>query len=148
MIRRIFETLAVGRPRPQAAEAGGAGALALAALMVRLARADGHYAAEEAARIEAAIGRWAGLAPEDAAGLRARAEALEAGAADAVRFTRVIKAEVPLEQRVALVAALWEVALADGTRDAAEEAELRIFARLLGVSDVESAMARRRAGER
>ncbi len=145
MIRRIFDRLARARTQAPAGQAGGAGALALAALMVRVARADGTYTPAEAAGIEAALGRWGGFAPGEAAGLRVRAEAIEAGAADAVRFTREIKAEVPLDERRALFAALWEVVLADGARDGAEEAELRTFARLLGVSDVESAMARRRA---
>jgi uncharacterized tellurite resistance protein B-like protein len=42
------------------------------------------------------------------------------------------------------VEALWQVALADGNRDAEEDALLRLVVSLLGVTDVDSASARRR----
>jgi uncharacterized tellurite resistance protein B-like protein len=41
--------------------------------------------------------------------------------------------------------AMWSVALADGMRDAEEERLLRLVANLLGLSDVESALARQKA---
>jgi uncharacterized tellurite resistance protein B-like protein len=63
-----------------------------------------------------------------------------------VRFTRAIKAATALEDRADLVSALWSVALADGARDAEEDRLLRLVANLLGLSDVENAQARQRAG--
>ena len=119
--------------------------LALAALMVRVARADGHYAPAEVARIDRILMRRHGLAPDMAASLREQAEALEAEAPDTVRFTRAIKGGVPLEERVAVIEALWAVAVADGTRDDEEDGLLRLLANLLGVSDVDSGLARQRA---
>ena len=77
--------------------------------------------------------------------LREQAEALEAEAPDTVRFTRAIKDAVPYENRMGVVEALWQVVLADGERDAAEDALLRLSTNLLGVSDVDSARARQRA---
>ena len=77
--------------------------------------------------------------------MRVEAEKLEAEAPDTVRFTRALKEAVPLEERKALAVALWEVALADGERDAGEDNELRVLARLLGLTDVESAEARHMA---
>ncbi|MEE2816625.1 MAG: TerB family tellurite resistance protein, partial [Pseudomonadota bacterium] len=62
-----------------------------------------------------------------------------------VRFTRAIKDAVPYENRMGVVEALWQVVLADGERDAAEDALLRLSTNLLGVSDVDSARARQRA---
>ena len=99
--------------------------LALAALLVRIARADGFASAPELARIERILQSRYGLTPAAAQSLR-----LEA---------------VPLENRTALVEALWSVALADGQRDADEDRLLRLVSGLLGLSDVESALARQRA---
>ena len=121
--------------------------LALGALMVRIARADGSYDAQEAARIDALLARRYALDGAGAAALRAKAEAFEAEAPDTVRFTRAIKDAVPYEDRLGVIEALWSVVLADGTRDAGEDAILRLTASLLGVSDVDSARARQRAQE-
>ncbi len=119
--------------------------LALGALMVRIARADGTYDAGEAARIETLLARRYGLDPAGAAALRTQAEAFESEAPDTVRFTRAIKDAVGYEDRLAVIEALWSVVLADGARDAGEDAILRLAASLLGVSDVDSARARQRA---
>ncbi len=119
--------------------------LALAALLVRVARSDGHYDAVEVAHIDAILKMRHGLNDTGAAYLRTEAEAVEAEAPDTVRFTRVLKSAVPLEDRTALVEALWAVALADGARDADEDRMLRLVANLLGLTDVESARARQRA---
>ena len=119
--------------------------LALGALMVRIARADGSYDADEAARIESLLARRYGLDAGGAAVLRAQAEAFEAEAPDTVRFTRAIKEAVAYDYRLGVVEALWSVVLADGARDAGEDAILRLAASLLGVSDVDSARARQRA---
>ena len=73
------------------------------------------------------------------------AEALEAEAPDTVRFTRALKEAVPLEDRAALVEAMWSVALADGARDAEEDQLMRLVANLLGLGDRDSALARQRA---
>ena len=116
--------------------------LALAALLVRVARSDGHYAAAEVAHIDAILKARHALSDTAAAYLRVEAEAVEAEAPDTVRFTRALKTAVPLEDRTALVAALWRVALADGTRDANEDRVLRLVVSLLGLTDVESAQIR------
>lgn len=118
--------------------------LALAALLVRVARSDGHYASAEVAHIDRILMQRHALPAAAAAALRAQAEQVEAEAPDTVRFTRALKAAVPLEDRTALVEALWAVALADGTRDADEDRLLRLVANLLGLTDVESAQARQR----
>lgn len=127
------------RPETPAAD------LALAALLVRVARSDGHYDEAEARRIDRALVAWHRMGPFEAAKLRGEAERLEAVAPDTVRFTRALKDGVPLEERAGLIEALWSVALADGTRDADEEALIRLVASLLAVSDQDSARARQRA---
>ena len=119
--------------------------LALSALMVRVARAEDTYDHDEAVRIDRVLVQQFGLTLDEAASLRVQAETLEAEAPDTVRFTRALKETVALEDRAGLLQAMWAVALADGARGAEEEALLRLVANLLGLTDVESALSRRRA---
>ena len=121
--------------------------LALAALLVRLARSDDDYADSEMSRIDKVLAERYDLSPFEAAGLRARAEDLEAEAPDTVRFTRAIKDAVPYDHRLGVVQALWSVALADGQRSQDEDSLLRLVVSLLGVSDVDSARARQKAAK-
>lgn len=117
--------------------------VAIAALMVRIARADNHYGKDERTHIDALLARRRNLSAADAADRRAAAEMIEAEAPDTVRFTRAIKDRIALDERAEIIGALWEIALADGTRSADEDALIRLVANLLGVSDVESAQQRR-----
>lgn len=117
--------------------------LALAALMVRLARTDDSYTALEKQRIDRLLTERYGLAPTAAAALRAEAEAAEAEAHDTVRFTRLIKDAVPYEERLGVIEALWRVAAAEGL-NADERGFLRLVANLIGVTDQDSGLARQR----
>ena len=119
--------------------------LALAALLVRLARADDSYLPAEISRIDQILMARYGLSPFEAVALRAEAEKLEAEAPDTVRFTRAIKEAVPYENRLGVIEAMWSVALADGGRGDEEDALMRLAASLLGVSDRDSALARQKA---
>ncbi|WP_170324497.1 TerB family tellurite resistance protein [Ruegeria arenilitoris] len=121
--------------------------LALTALLVRIARADNDYADTEMARIDKISAQRYGLSPFEAAALRARAEDLEAEAPDTVRFTRAIKEAIAYDDRLAVVQAMWSVALADGQRSGEEDSLLRLVVSLLGVSDVDSALARQKAAK-
>jgi len=122
--------------------------LALAALLVRVARSDGDYAEVERGRIDRILSTRYGLGPFEVAALRGEAEALETEAPDTVRFTRAIKDRVPHEARVAVIEALWDIVLADGARDHEEDALLRLVASMLGVNDRDSNLARRRVDSR
>lgn len=86
------------------------------------------------------------LDPFEAVRLRADAEVLEEEAPDTVRFTRALKEAVPYEDRASLMEAMWQVALSDQSRDADEDALIRLVATLLGISDRDSALARQRVG--
>jgi uncharacterized tellurite resistance protein B-like protein len=138
LLRRLLAPAPTTLPEPDAR-------LALAALLVRIARTDGLYSAEEVERIDRVLARRHGFGPFEAAGLRTEAEAFEGLAPDTVRFTRALKAATALEDRADLMEALWSVALADGLRDAEEDRLMRLVANLLGLTDVESAQARQRA---
>ena len=122
--------------------------LALTALLVRIARIDGDYAAEERDRIDRIAAERYGLSPFEVTKLRGDAEVLESEAPDTVRFTRAIKDAVPYEERAAVIEALWSVVLADGERDSYENALMRMVAPLLGISDKDSALARQRVEKR
>ncbi|WP_147125530.1 TerB family tellurite resistance protein [Shimia ponticola] len=131
-------------PEPDPLDDGDA-RLALTALLVRVARSDGDYADDERDLIVKIATERYGLSPFEAQKLRTDAETLEAEAPDTVRFTRAIKDAVPYEDRASVIEALWKVVLADGVRDHDEDALLRLVANLLGVTDQDSAIARRRA---
>ncbi len=122
--------------------------LALTALLVRIAKSDNDYAPAEKARIDQITANRYGLTAADAEALRANAEVLESEAPDTVRFTRAIKDAVPYDARLGVIEALWAVVLADGTRSDEENALLRLVANLLGVTDTDSAMARKRIEDR
>ncbi len=138
---------ALTAPTPQAIPADDSH-LALAALLVRIARSDGIYDASEVTRIDAVLQTRFALSPEAAAEMRREAEQVEAEAPDTVRFTRAIKDSVPYEEREGVIEALWDIVLADGVRDHEEDALLRLVAPMLGVTDQDSAHARRRVEAR
>jgi uncharacterized tellurite resistance protein B-like protein len=118
--------------------------LALAALLVRIAKSDLEYSDSEISRIDRILCRRHGLSPFEATALRREAETLESEAPDTVRFTRAIKDAVPYEDRIGVIEALWDIALADGVRDQEEDSLLRLTANLLGVNDRDSNLARLR----
>jgi uncharacterized tellurite resistance protein B-like protein len=118
--------------------------LALTALLVRVARADHDYSTAERRRIQQIISTRYGLDDAGRDALLSDAETLESEAPDTVRFTRSIKDAVAYEDRLAVVEALWQVVLADGARAQEEDALLRLVANLLGITDMDSAQARRR----
>ncbi|AUM75428.1 tellurite resistance TerB family protein [Paracoccus jeotgali] len=139
LISRLF-----GQDEPTTRLSGQDAEVALAALLVRVARADDRYSKEEEQRIDRILARRRGLDMTEAAERRAAAEMIEAEAPDTVRFTRLIKDRIALEDRSEILAALWEVTYADGTRSPAEESLVRLVAGLMGVSDLDSGLIRQR----
>lgn len=133
----------LSEPAPEPLDDGDA-RLALTALLVRVARTDGDYAPEEKDRIDRITTARYGLSPFEATDLRGQAETLEAEAPDTVVFTEAIKQAVAYDDRLGVVEALWQVALADGSRDADEDALLRLVAKFLGINDMDNARARQR----
>ncbi len=118
--------------------------IALAALLVRIARADGDYAAVEVARIRRVLADRYDLDSGEVSDLLLVAENLEREAPDTVRFTRAIKDAVPYEERIGVVESAWAVVLADGQRSDEENALMRLISNLLGVNDRDSNLARKR----
>jgi len=145
MFKALLNLLAAPHPAPLTAEDAE---LALAALLVRLARADDSYDEGEKMRIDRVLAMRRGLGPEAARALRARAETVEAEAPDTVRFTRALKEKIAYEDRAGVIEAMWDVALADDARAPEEEALIRLAASLLGINDRDSALARQRVEAR
>lgn len=118
--------------------------VALAALLVRVARSDNDYDPREMEAILGVLMQRYGLSEVEAKDLRSAAETLESQAPDTVRFTKAIKEAVPYEDRETVVEALWTVVLADGSRDHEEDGLMRMVVNLLSVNDRDSALARQR----
>lgn len=145
MFKALLNLLAEPRPAPLTSDDAE---LALAALLVRLARADDQYDEGEKMRIDRVLAMRSGLGPEAAQVLRTRAETVEAEAPDTVRFTRALKEKIAYEDRAGVIEAMWDVALADDARAPEEEALIRLTASLLGINDRDSALARQRVEAR
>lgn len=118
--------------------------IAVAALLVIAAHADHNYLDVERVQIERVLADRYGLDAAAAASLRAQGEAAEEAAVDLYRFTSLVKAGVPHEERAAVIEAMWRVILADSRRDRHEEALMRRVTDLLGLDPRESIEARRR----
>ena len=143
MFRNLLSRLFADRPASPHLS-GQDAEVAVASLLVRLARADDHYGKAEQQRIDQVLARRRGLAAAEAAERRAAAEMIEAEAPDTVRFTRTIKERVDLQDRQDIVAALWEVAYADGVLDPEEDALIRRLGNLIYITDRERILARQR----
>ncbi|MDR9485787.1 MAG: TerB family tellurite resistance protein [Sediminimonas sp.] len=141
MISDLLKTLFAPAPEPITDQDAR---LALTALLVRVARSDNAYEVSEITRIDRIVATRYGLGTAEAKDLRREAEELEAHAPDTVRFTRAIKDAVPYDDRLGVIEALWQVALADGERDHHEDSLMRMVANLLGINDRDSALARQR----
>ena len=122
--------------------------LALAALLVDAARRDDAYEESEKATIDRILAAEHSLDLTAAAALRLEAESAQDEAMGLFRFTHSLKEATPFEDRVKIIEYLWEVALADGDRDAVEDNLVRRVCGLLGVSDRDSGLARQRVEAR
>lgn len=122
--------------------------LALAALLVDAARRDDEFEDAEKAAIDRILAAEHGLDLPAAQALRIEAETAQDDAVGLFRFTHSLKEATPFEDRVKIIEYLWEVALADGDRDAAEDNLVRRVCGLLGVSDKDSGLARQRVEAR
>lgn len=108
--------------------------LATAALLVEVMRMDSEVdAAEREVVLRAVRGKF-GLAPDEAERLIALAEEEARQANDYWQFTSVINQRFSYEQKVRVVALMWEVAHADAALSAYEEHLIRKLADLLYVS--------------
>jgi uncharacterized tellurite resistance protein B-like protein len=118
---------------------------AAAALLVEAATLDGQLADAERRRIETMLAEHFGLNPQEAAEAFAEGCQAVADATDLVTFTRVIKDNFEMPERVRMIEMLWEVAYADGHLHDYEANLVRRIAGLIYVPDQDSGAARKRA---
>lgn len=117
---------------------------AIAAVLVMAARADDRYGADEQHVVDDVLMSRFGLDAAGAAKLRAEGEDAEVESIDIYQFTKAIRTAIPIEDRIAIVEALWKVVLADGARDPHEDTLMRQLVDRLGLSPMDSALARQR----
>lgn len=109
-------------------------ALATAALLVQVSKADGDFSAQERAALVACLKDQFSLDDGAASELIERAELDQADATCLYAFTRTIARELDQDARQDILRLLWRVALADSHIDNFEENVLAKVAGLLGIS--------------
>ena len=117
---------------------------AIAAILVRAAKTDNEYTESEKKLIDNLLSNQLNITLEEAQILRIKGEGLEAEINDNVQLTRIIKQDIPYEEREMLIEQLWSVVLDDDYRTPEENKFMRVLTHLFGISDVNSAKARSR----
>ena len=117
---------------------------AIAAILVRAAKTDNEYTESEQTLIDNLLSNQLNITLEEAQILRIKGEGLEAEINDNVQLTRIIKQDIPYEEREMLIEQLWSVVLDDDYRTPEENKFMRVLTHLFGISDVNSAKARSR----
>ena len=118
--------------------------IAVAALLLEAAEADGGHGDDEYAMLRALIQRKLAMTPETALQLLEAARLRQREAVELFRFTDAAKRAMDETERAGLVEMLWEVVYADGVLDAFEDRLIRSVAALLHVPDRTRAEARQR----
>lgn len=116
--------------------------VALTALLIKIAKSDYDYSSLEKSSIKIILKKRFSISELEVTDLITKAELLEDESSDSVRFTKVIKEFVPLENRNEIIEIFWELVLVDGIREDDENSLLRILGSLLGVNDRDVAFAR------
>lgn len=132
----MFDTITklFGRETGDSSGADDGLALATAALLVQVSKADGDFSGAERAELTANLQGHFGLAEDVAAEILERAEKSQEDATCLYAFTRTITNELDQDERQAIVKLLWRVAYADNHIDNFEANVLAKVSGLLGVS--------------
>ena len=127
---------------PETYEEGITSNSAIAAILVRAAKTDNEYTESEKKLIDHLLENNLNISKEDARLLRLQGQELEMEINDNVQLTRIIKQDIPYEDRHQLIEQLWSIVLDDNNRTPEENKLMRVLTHLLGISDVNSAKAR------
>ena len=123
-------------------------ALALAVLLIEMARSDDKIEVREQSLIERALARRFGLQRAEVTRLITAAEGGAIRATDLFHFTQIVVENFTEQERIGVIEMLWEVAYSDDLLTGDEDALIRRVAGLIYVSDHDRAEARRRVMER
>ena len=118
--------------------------VAVAALLLEAASADGDYADGEHALLSELLARKLNLSKKQSGILLEAARVKQHEAVELFKFTEAAKRGMNEEERVGLVEMLWEVVYADGVLSDYEDRLIRSVAALLYVPDRARAEARQR----
>ena len=147
MIDRLLDLL-TGRAEWSAKEPANDLPLAIAALLIELARMDDKVDTGERRTIEQLVARMFSLDPTSVRSLVEQADQAMQRSAQYFPFTQRICQHTSAEMRVQIIEMLWTVAYADGALNPDEDALIRQIAGLIQVSDWERGAARKRALEK
>jgi len=106
--------------------------LSLGALLVRMAKADNEYHINEITMVDRVLETQFEISALEAAKMRATCETLEKMAPGTDRFVELIRDNVPMSQRRALIQALDDVARADGIKHDGEAKMIHELGSALG----------------
>ena len=118
------------------------GVLALSAIFIRIAKLDGNFDTSERKKIKELLKNRFELDEEGTEKVLDMAAKLEGQSNDNIQFTKIIKENIPYEERFNLLKDSWILVMADGKRTYQEDGFMRLFCSLLGLSDKENALAR------
>ncbi len=108
--------------------------LAACALLIELAYADDEFTEDERRHLTSAVRRQYGLDEANADALIDLAELARREAVDLYQFTKLIKANYSLGQKMVLMEVMWGLVYSDGDLSSDEEILLRKVCHLLDVS--------------
>ena len=118
------------------------GVLALSAIFIRIAKLDGNFDTSERKKIKELLKNRFELDEEGTEKVLNMASKLEGQSNDNIQFTKIIKENIPYEERFNLLKDSWILVMADGKRTYQEDGFMRLFCSLLGLSDKDNALAR------
>jgi uncharacterized tellurite resistance protein B-like protein len=148
MLSRLRQYLDSARSPAAPADPAARVRLAVAALLVELARADHDELAVEHAAITGLIARHFQLDPAAAEELLAEARTAVADAVSLREFTAPLHADLSYPEKLRIITMLWDVAVEDRTLDKYEEYLVGKVAELLYVSRGDVVRLRYEASQR
>ena len=108
--------------------------LAACALLIEIAHADDEFTDDERQHLASAVRRQYGLDEDEADQLIELAEQERASAVDLWQFTKLIKHEYSLGQKMVLVEVMWGLVYSDGQLSSHEESLMRRVCHLLDLA--------------
>ncbi|MBL4645960.1 MAG: TerB family tellurite resistance protein [Rhizobiales bacterium] len=119
--------------------------LAAAALLVHTISIDGIIAEEEKVKLQGVLKRKYQLSDEDTSELIDEANAADKEAVDLYSFTRILKRNLDEEERLDILAMIWDLVYADGVVHEFEDNLVWRIAELLGISTRDRMIMKKRA---
>ena len=108
--------------------------LAACALLIEIAHADDDFTEDERQHLLSAVRRQYGLEDQEAEQLIELAEQARASAVDLWQFTKLIKRNYSLGQKMVLVEVMWGLVYSDGELSSHEESLMRRVCHLLNLA--------------